>query len=93
MYLFRQLVDVSLSGVRLILMRIRFQASDFGQVAKVNLIRAKSKQASCAEMVLGSFAFFARVIQQLGFWAQKIKPHRLLLCPAPRRVLFARSWT
>ena len=37
-------------------MRIRFRASDFGQVAKMNIIRAKSKQASCAEMVLGSFA-------------------------------------
>ena len=42
---------------RLTIMRIRFQASDFGLVAKINLIRAKSKQASCAEMVLGSFVF------------------------------------
>ena len=33
-------------------MRIRFRDSDFGQVAKINGIRAKSKQASCAEMVL-----------------------------------------
>ena len=41
----------------LILMRIRFQASDFGQVAKINIIHAKSKQASCAEMMLGSFVF------------------------------------
>ena len=38
-------------------LRIRFRASDFGQVAKINTIRAKSKQASCAEMVLGSFVF------------------------------------
>ena len=39
--------------VGLIVMRIRFGASDFGLVAKINFIRAKSKQASCAEMVLG----------------------------------------
>ena len=39
-------------------MRIRFRASDFGLVAKINIIiRAKSKQASCAEMVLESFVF------------------------------------
>ena len=42
---------------RLIIMRMRFRASDFGLVAKTNIIRAKSKQASCAEMVLGSFLF------------------------------------
>ena len=53
-------------------MRIRFRASDFGLVAKVKLSRAKSKQASRAEVMLGSFSF-ARVIQQLGFWAQKIQ--------------------
>ena len=39
-------------------MRIRFRASGFGQVAKINIIRAKSKQASCAEMVLESFVFW-----------------------------------
>ena len=41
-----------------LIMRIRFRGSDFGLVAKINIIiRAKSKQASCAEMVLGSFFF------------------------------------
>ena len=44
-------------ALRLTIMRIRFRASDFGLVAKINIIRAKSKQASCAEMVLGSFDF------------------------------------
>ena len=58
----------------LIIMRIRFRASDFGLVAKINIIRGKSKQASCAEMLLGSFVFLlVRVIQQLGFWTQKIQ--------------------
>ena len=42
--------------VRLFIMRIRFRASDFGLVAKNKSIRAKSKKASCAEM-LGSFVF------------------------------------
>ena len=45
-----------------------------GLVAKINLIGAKSKQASCAEKVLRSFVF-AHVIQQLGFWTQKIQAH------------------
>ena len=40
-----------------IIVRIRFRASDFGLVAKINVIRAKLKQASCAEMVVGSFVF------------------------------------
>ena len=44
-----------IKSLRLIIMRIRFRASDFGLVAKIKLSRAKSKQASCAEMVLGSF--------------------------------------
>ena len=38
-------------------MRIRFRASDFALVAKIKLSRAKSKQASCGEMMLGSFFF------------------------------------
>ena len=34
------------------------------------------------------------MIQQLGFWTQKIQANvKLLLCPAPRRVPFARPWT
>ena len=49
--------SASYPGFRLILMRIRFRASDFDQVAKISIIGAKSKQASCAELVLGSFFF------------------------------------
>ena len=49
--------DRIVNGLRRIIMWIRFRASDFGLVAKINIIRAKSKQASCAEMVLGSFVF------------------------------------
>ena len=46
-------------SLRMNRMRIRCRASDFGQVANINFVPAKSKQASCArsdrEMVLGSF--------------------------------------
>ena len=38
--------------------------------------------------------FSARGIQQLDFWTRKIQANaRLLPCPAPRRVHFARPWT
>ena len=53
-----------------LIMRIRFRGSDFGLVAKINIIRAKSKQASCGEIVLGSFVF---LLVWLGFWTQKIQ--------------------
>ena len=53
-------------------MRIRFRASDFGLVAKINIIRAKSKHAFCAEMVR-VICFFARVTQQLGFWTRRFQ--------------------
>ena len=48
--------DFLVMAVRLIIMRIRFRASDFG-LSKTKITRAKSKQASCADMVLGSFVF------------------------------------
>ena len=44
-------------GFRLIIMRVRFRVSDFGLVVKIKIIRAKSEQASCAEMVIGSSVF------------------------------------
>ena len=53
-------------------MRIRFRASDFGQVAQSNSRSCKSKQASCAEMVLGSFVFCS-CDSQLGFGTQKLQ--------------------
>ena len=42
-----------------LIMSIQFRGSDFGLVAKQRslYVRAKSKQVSCAEMVLGSFFF------------------------------------
>ena len=46
------------ASFRLIIMRIRFRATDFGLVAKIHTTRAKSKKASCAEMVLGSLTVF-----------------------------------
>ena len=72
-------------------MRIRFRGLDFGLVAKINIIiRAKSKQASCAEMVLGSF-FFCSCDSVLRFLdSETSSKRRLLLRPAPRRVHFAR---
>ena len=86
--------STAFENLRLIIMQIRFRTSDFSLVAKRSIIRAKSKQASFEEMVLGSLVFFARVIQQLGLWTQKLQPNiRLLLRPAPRRVHFARRWT
>ena len=56
---FGSVTEGKISGtLRLIVMRIRFRASDFfGLVAKINLTGAKSQQASCAEMVVGSFVF------------------------------------
>ena len=63
---------------------------NFGLVAKYILLRIilsvlnKSKQASCAEMVLGSFFFYARVVQQLGFWTQKVQAN-VVYCYVRRR--------
>ena len=75
-------------------MRIRFRASDFGLVAKINIIRAKSKQASCAEMVLGSSFFCSCDSSAVRFLdSENSSQHRLLLRPAPRRVHFARPCT
>ena len=55
----------------LIIMRIRFRASDFGLVAKVNSL------VQYPDFLYGDDArvilFFARVIQPLGFWTQTIQ--------------------
>ena len=55
-------------------MRIRFRASDFGLVAKINVTREIETGFLCGD---GDrvIRFFARVIQQLGFWTQKIQPN------------------
>ena len=60
--------------VRLIIMWIRFRASYIGLVAKINLIRAISKQASfLLRRWCWVIRFFACMIQQLGLWTQKIQ--------------------
>ena len=53
-------------------MQIRFRAPDFGLVAKIYLVRAKSKQFFLCGDGARVIRFFARVFQQLGFWAQKV---------------------
>ena len=71
---------------RLIIMRIRFRPSDFSQVAKLKIFRAKSKQASCAEMDGARvICLFARLIQQLGFWTQGIQANVCYYCDVRRR--------
>ena len=67
-------VNWGLSSFRLIIMRIRFWASDLGLDAKINLIGAKSKQASCADMVLGSFVFLLVWFSSWVFGLRKLKP-------------------
>ena len=63
----------------------------FGLVAKINIIiRAKSKQASCAEMVLRSFCFCSCDSAVRFLDSETSSKRRLLLRPAPRRVHFAR---
>ena len=70
-------------------MRIRFRASDFGQVAKINLVRAIetgfSYEIGCGDGAR-VICLFARVIQQLVFWAQKIQANvDLLIFGAAKR--------
>ena len=47
-FLLQALITIISALNGLIILRIRFRASDFGLAAIINLIRAKSKQASCA---------------------------------------------
>ena len=85
--------DCIIISLGLISMRIRFRASDFGLVAKINIIRAKSKHAFLCGDGTRVIRFFAPVIQQLGSWVGKFKPTSTTASPAPRRVHFARPWT
>ena len=75
-------------------MRIRFRASDFGQVAKqISFVRTETgllREIGCGDGAR-VICLFARVMQQLGFWTQKSKP--TLTGLAPRRVHFDRPWT
>ena len=59
--------------MRLIIVRIRFRASDFGLVAKIQLSRCKIETGFLCGDGVRVVLFFARVIQQSGFWTQKIQ--------------------
>ena len=54
-------------------MWIRFRASDFGLVAKRNIIREIETGFLCGDGAQVIRCFARRVIQQLGFWTQKIQ--------------------
>ena len=61
---------------KLTLMRIRFRASDFGQVAKINIIRAKSKQVFVRRWCSSHFFFCSCDSESavtVGLWTQKIQ--------------------
>ena len=60
-------------GLGLILMRIRFRASDFGQVAKNNCHSCKIETGVLCGDGARVIYFFAHVIQQLGFRTKKIQ--------------------
>ena len=57
----------------LILIRIRFRASDFGQVAKNNCHSCKIETGFLRGDGARVIYFFAHVIQQLGFRTKKIQ--------------------
>ena len=81
-------------------MRIHFRASHFGQVAKINIVRAIETRFLC---VIGCgndarvICSLARVIKQIGFWTQKIQANvdhcYVWRREQTRRVQFARPWT
>ena len=83
--------------IRLILMRIRFRASDFGQVAKTNIVRANRNRLLLRNRVrtwCSVHVFVRSCDPAVRFLDSEISSQRrLLLCLAPRRVHFARSWT
>ena len=57
----------------LFIMRIRFRASDFGLVEKNKSHWCKIETGFLCRDGARVILFFARVIQQLGFWTQKIQ--------------------
>ena len=60
-------------GLRLIIMRIRFRASDFGLLAKDKDHPCKVETGFLCGDGARVIRFFARVIQQLGLWTQKFQ--------------------
>ena len=82
---------------RLILMRIRFRASDFGQVAKTNVVRANRNRLLVQNWMrrwCPGQLFVCSCDSAVRFLdSEKSCESRLLLCLPPRRVHFARPWT
>ena len=68
--------------LRLILMRIRFRASDFGQVAKTNLVRANRNRLRVRNRMRDgarAICLLAPVISAVRFWDSVIPSQRRLL--------------
>ena len=59
------------NALRLIIVRIRFRASDFGLVAKIKLVQNRNRLL--VRRWCSGHRFFARVIQELGFGTQRIQ--------------------
>ena len=66
-------------------MRIRLRASDFGLVAKYIYQSCKTETGFLCRDSARVIRFFARVIQQLGFWTQKIQSNVDYCCYVRRR--------
>ena len=87
--------------LRLILMRIRFRASAFGQVAKTNHLRANRNRLLVRNRMrrwCSGHLFVCSCYSAVTFWeSEKPSQRRLLLCvwrrENTRRVHFARPWT
>ena len=77
--------------LRLILMRIRFRASIFGQVAKITIMRA-NRNRLLVQRWCPCHLFFCSCDSAASFF-ENASQRRPLLCPAPRRVHFAWRWT
>ena len=54
-----------------LIIRIRFRGSDFGLVAKMNIIIRQNRNRLLVRRWCSGHFFFACVIRQLGFWTQK----------------------
>ena len=75
-------------------MWIRFRASDFDLVPKIHVIGAKSNWLPVRRWCSGQSHFCSCDSAVRFLDSENSSQHRpLLLCPAPRRVHFARPWT
>ena len=77
------------------IMRIRFRASDFGLVAKINLTKmlVQNRNRLLVRRWCSGHSLFFSCDQGVRFLdSENSSQRRLLLRPAPRRVHFARPW-